>query len=618
MCDACDTPLHERSSLHLNHAPSAAFIDRRGLLVTAGLGGLVAAAAALGLPDAVADAMAPPFETAQLGEDQRVVAAIASAGQLTAKPDVLPAVLPAAMSAHSSSHSSSQSSFQSSSGISAPHIVTRAQWGADESIRTSARGFAPIRKFVVHHTASPNNPKHPVDVMQEMYQYHVIGRGFSDVGYNFAIDQHGVIYEARWARHYAPGELHDGEDTSGLGVVGAHALGVNAGSCGIVLIGDFTKRRPTSAALSSLIHLISWKAARHRVDALRSDRYISIYGLSRVFPNIAGHRQTGQTACPGGYLFDQLPYVRKQVAKRAGRYPAKTVNMAHALRWTSGYELAGITTAKGSSSSSGSSSSDSSGFSSSTGSSRSNGARLSGYRLFTADGRVISIGRATKYGSPRDKGLRVGRAIGGVPGRSWYLTADPQGRVAGFGGTPGSVPRSLLQAVDVASTPSGQGHWVLTTLGGVYAYGSASHHGSLPRLGLHMHALKLRSSGRGFGYWILGANGRVYAFGDAADLGSSATSGAVDFWPTPSGRGYWVVTADGRVGAHGDANHYGDVPGLGVRWSGRAVGIVGMPSGHGYAVTASDGGIFNFGSSPFLGSLGGSGRQVVGMALAFG
>src|SRR4249920_3053246 len=73
MCDACDTPLHQFSPPPGDDVgpdvASAGLIDRRGLLVTAGLGGLVAAATAIGLPDAIAGAMAPPFETALLGED---------------------------------------------------------------------------------------------------------------------------------------------------------------------------------------------------------------------------------------------------------------------------------------------------------------------------------------------------------------------------------------------------------------------------------------------------------------------------------------------------------------------------------------------------------------------
>jgi hypothetical protein len=583
MCDACE-------QLEASVEPAAPpGVDRRTILRRAGAVGAAAAAAAVLIPEAFADALGPPFESLQLGEDLRpsVVAAAVAA-------------VPAAVAPAATSKSKKRSS-QTSRAISPPHIVSRAEWGADESIRTSSRAFAPIRKFVVHHTASANKPRHPTDVMREMYEYHVVGRGFADVGYNFAIDHRGTVYEGRWARHYGDGEVHDGEDRDGYGVVGAHALGVNAGSCGIVLIGDFTKARPTLAALGSLIQLIAWKAAAHHVDPLRTEEYISIHGQHRTFPNIAGHRQTGMTACPGGYLFKQLPVVRDQVARRVGRFPAKTINMARALRW-------------GSSSSAASTSGGAA-----TGSALARpGAKLTGYRMLTDDGRVITMGEASKLGSPRDKGLEAGRAIAGIPGRSAYLTADPAGRVLGFGGATGGSPKASIEATAMAAMPNGRGYWVLTTLGGVYAFGQARHHGSLARSGVDAHGVQIRSSPTGAGYWILASNGRIYAFGDARSVTSKLAPGGVDFWPTPSGRGHWLLLPDGRVGAYGDADHFGDVPNLQTSWSEPAVAIAGMPSGRGYAIASSDGGIFNFGSSPFLGSLGGSGRRIVGMALAFG
>ena len=589
MCDACErtSPASPATADHANHAGPP--VDRRTLLRRAGIGGVTAVALATLLPDAFADAVAPPFESAQLGEDQLKAAL----------PSLAPSALPAAAA-------TTKKRSTPTPGISAPTIVTRAEWGADESIATRERGFAPIRKFVIHHTDSANNPKNPAQVMRDMYRYHVVGRGFSDVGYNFAIDHRGTVYEGRWARHYAPGERHDGEDGGGFGVVGAHALGVNAGSCGIVLIGDFTKAKPTSAALASLIQLVSWKAALHQVDPLNTEEYISIFGLHRTFPNIAGHRQTGQTVCPGPLLFKQLPWIRDQVAARTGRFPAVTIDMSKALRWTdpsalpAGFEPSAEAVAAAATPAAPA------------------GSKLTGYRILTSDGRVVTLGKAATLGSPRDVGLAAVSAIAGVPGRNAYLTAGSSGKVVGFGGAASGTPKSAVPTADVATTPSGQGYWVLSSSGGVYAFGSAKHYGSLSRSGVGSAGVKIRSTPSGKGYWILAANGRIYSFGDAAKL-SAPTSGAVaDFWPTPSGAGYWVLLTDGRVGAHGDAAHFGDIPSLKTKWTKPAIAILGMPSGRGYAIAVRDGGVFNFGSSPFLGSLAGSRRQVVGMALAFG
>jgi hypothetical protein len=584
MCDACERSAPPAPDHADNAGPPRPTIDRRAVLRRAGIGGVAAVALGAFAPEALADAVGPPFESTLVGEDRLKAAAL---------PAAVPAALPAAAPKPSKPSSPPP-------GIAAPAIVSRAEWGADESIATRARGYAPIRKFVVHHTASANNPRHPAQVMRDMYRYHVLGRGFSDVGYNFAIDHRGTIYEGRWARRYGSGEVHDGEDGGGFGVVGAHALGVNAGSCGIVLIGDFTRGKPTSAALGSLIQLIAWKAALHQVDPLNVEEYISIFGEHRTFPNIAGHRQTGQTVCPGPALFRQLPWIRNEVEARTGRFPARTVDMSKALRWTDPSAVPAGAAA------------------SAAAATTPAGAKLTGYRILTADGRVITLGQAAALGSPRDLGLAAVSAISGVPGRNAYLTAGANGRVVGYGGAAGGTPKAPVATVDMASTPSGQGYWVLSASGGVYAFGSAKHYGSLARSGVGAAGVKIRSTPSGKGYWILAGNGRIYPYGDAAKLGSPTSGSAADFWPTPSGAGYWVLLTDGRVAAFGDAGHFGDIPSLKTKWTKPAVAIVGMPSGRGYAIAARDGGVYNFGSSPFLGSLAGSQRRIVGMALAFG
>ena len=179
-------------------------------------------------------------------------------------------------------------------------IVTRAEWGADESIRDPhVIGYAPFRKIVVHHTASPNGTKNPAATVRFGYELHVVGRGFTDIGYNFLIGPDGEIFEGRRARKYGKGELHTGEDGAGNAIIGGHTKGRNAGTCGIALIGNFMKTAPSGAAIESLIHLASWEAQRHKIDPLGSDEFIATDSTKLVFPNIVGHRGIGSTLCPG-------------------------------------------------------------------------------------------------------------------------------------------------------------------------------------------------------------------------------------------------------------------------------------------------------------------------------
>ena len=80
-------------------------------------------------------------------------------------------------------------------------------WGADETLRTADRTFAPIQKLIVHHSATPLSADPTADI-RNIYKFHIEGRDWADIAYNFVIDQNGRIYEGRWARDYADGEVH--------------------------------------------------------------------------------------------------------------------------------------------------------------------------------------------------------------------------------------------------------------------------------------------------------------------------------------------------------------------------------------------------------------------------
>lgn len=220
--------------------------------------------------------------------------------------------------------------------LAAPNVVSRRQWGADESIRVNDRLYAPVRKLIVHHTASANKPRNPADVVRFIQRYNTVDRKFSDTGYNFIVDHKGVIYEGRAARRYSSGEAITGEDARGWGVVGAHAKHNNAGSCGVCLIGDFDNASPTDAAVNSLVSIMAWQASRHRIDAQASDPYIDTHGLQRRFPNISGHRQVGPTLCPGRRLFALLPTLRSEIDKQAGAWAPFTVDVPAVIRHETG------------------------------------------------------------------------------------------------------------------------------------------------------------------------------------------------------------------------------------------------------------------------------------------
>ena len=208
-----------------------------------------------------------------------------------------------------------------------PPVVSRAEWGADESLRFRRDGtekwkpqFAPIQKLIVHHTASPNKDPHPAATVRSIYYYHAITQDWGDIGYNFLIDESGRIYKGR--NSHGAGTTNDsltGQDAQGQGVAGAHALAHNKGSVGVALLGTLTGQDATPAAKQSLERLLAWEADAHNIDPHGSSPYTSSTGAQSTFPNIAGHRDTGrQTACPGDAFYRSLPQVRNGVASRMG------------------------------------------------------------------------------------------------------------------------------------------------------------------------------------------------------------------------------------------------------------------------------------------------------------
>ena len=205
-----------------------------------------------------------------------------------------------------------------------PAIISRAAWGATESLRFDNQGlelwprvYQVVQKIVIHHTAGPNYDPNPAATVRSIEHYDAVTKGWSDIGYNFLIDSAGHIYEGRASRTYAPGEIPNGENGAGLLVTGAHALEYNSGVIGIVMMGTFTNRDVTPAARASLEKLIAWESERHGIDPLGSSTYVNpVTGATRTFANIAGHRNLASTACPGGVFYATLPALRTAVAAR--------------------------------------------------------------------------------------------------------------------------------------------------------------------------------------------------------------------------------------------------------------------------------------------------------------
>ena len=197
-----------------------------------------------------------------------------------------------------------------------PRIVTRAEWGADESIRKGSPAYtSTVKVGFVHHTASSNDytPEQAAAMVRGIYAYHVKSNGWSDIGYNFLVDRYGRAYEGR-----AGGTERF--------VLGAHTGGFNVNSFGVALLGDFSSLPPSSTTLGALAQVLAWKLGTAYRDpegeaVLTSagggtSKFSS--GTKAAFDVVSGHRDAGNTSCPGGTTYSRLPTLRHDVATVLG------------------------------------------------------------------------------------------------------------------------------------------------------------------------------------------------------------------------------------------------------------------------------------------------------------
>ena len=210
-----------------------------------------------------------------------------------------------------------------------PAIVTRAQWGADESLRDCDPSYSStIKAGVVHHTVNSNNyqPSDSPGLIRAIYAYHVNGNGWCDIGYNFLVDRYGTVFEGRYGGVDRP-------------VIGAHAGGFNTYTVGVSGIGDFTSAQPTAQMLAAYTAILGWKLSLSAVDPKSTTVLISGGGPYTQWPEgtpvtvrtVSGHRDVDATGCPGDAFYPRLnnlaDLVRNYVATTSP--PTAVLNRGH-------------------------------------------------------------------------------------------------------------------------------------------------------------------------------------------------------------------------------------------------------------------------------------------------
>jgi SpoIID/LytB domain protein len=202
-----------------------------------------------------------------------------------------------------------------------PAIITRAQWGADESLRSRGPVYTgTIRAGFLHHTASSTSyaKEQAAAQVRALYAYFTLSLGYSDIAYNFFVDRFGRLYEGRAG----------GMDRN---VLGGHTAGFNENTFAVAAIGDFDTTKPNAtdyaAIQESVSKLFAWKFALNHADptgtatltsnsSAGTSKYSS--GTTVTVPAVMGHRDIGSTACPGRYLEPMVPNIRTRAKALMG------------------------------------------------------------------------------------------------------------------------------------------------------------------------------------------------------------------------------------------------------------------------------------------------------------
>ncbi|GFY44497.1 peptidoglycan recognition protein 1 [Trichonephila inaurata madagascariensis] len=164
---------------------------------------------------------------------------------------------------------------KSTEGCENIEIVSRAEWGARESLSNETM-VTPVPHLFIHHTAMSecDNFASCSQMMRTIQNFHIDDRGWDDIGYNFLIGGDGRVYMGRgWDR------------------VGAHTYGFNRIAVAFSLMGDFSHKLPSELMLNATTNLIEC--------AKNENHVVANYKLH-------GHRDAGCTECPGSAFYNLI------------------------------------------------------------------------------------------------------------------------------------------------------------------------------------------------------------------------------------------------------------------------------------------------------------------------
>ncbi|MEX0876504.1 MAG: peptidoglycan recognition family protein [Phycisphaerales bacterium] len=175
-------------------------------------------------------------------------------------------------------------------------VIPRGKWTSSEPRRWLADPMHRISRITVHHDAIMPAPSGSyADSLRRMQLIRTghLNNGWADIGYHFAIDPSGRVWQAR------PLELQ-----------GAHVKDHNPGNLGIVVFGNYEQMRPTGASLDAVNRMLAYAMDRFNIP------------MSQV----RTHQELRPTACPGRFLQQQMNQTRASGGRLAQMVGSRTID----------------------------------------------------------------------------------------------------------------------------------------------------------------------------------------------------------------------------------------------------------------------------------------------------
>ena len=168
------------------------------------------------------------------------------------------------------------------------NVIPRTQWASGAPAAALMNRMLPVQYITVHHdgmepfyATDPGSSAARLDAIRRAHR----DKGWGDIGYHFAIDRDGRVWQGRplmWQ--------------------GAHVKDCNEGNIGVVTLGNFDRQSPSAPQIAGLNRHVSWLMRQFRVP-LRDGA-----GRSRLLT----HQEwpSARTACPGVNLQRYMMAVR--------------------------------------------------------------------------------------------------------------------------------------------------------------------------------------------------------------------------------------------------------------------------------------------------------------------